>query len=236
MWKGKKISVVFPAYNEEKNIKKAVKEFFLKGIIDEIIVVDNNSRDNTEKEVKKTRAKLVKEKRQGYGWALRRGLDEASGDYIITSEPDGTFVGEDIFKFLMYSDEFDVIFGTRTSKSLIWDNAKMDWFLRIGNVFIAKLLEYFHNGPSLTDVGCTMKLIKRPAFEKIKDKLTVGGNHFSPDFMITCIRSKLRCVEIPVNYKARIGDSTITNTPWKSFKLGLKMINFIVFYRLTNRY
>lgn len=235
MWKGKTVSVVFPAYNEEENIKNAIEDFFSTGIVDEIIVVDNNSKDNTSEEVKKTKAKLIKETKQGYGWALRRGLNEASGDYIFTAEPDGTFMGQDIFKFLAYIDEFDVIFGTRTSKSLIWDNAKMDWFLRVGNVFLAKLLEYFHNGPCLTDVGCTMKLIKRSAFQKINRKLTVGGSQFSPGFMILCIRSKLRCVEIPVNYKERIGASTITNTSWKSFKLGIKMINLIVFYKLRHK-
>jgi len=234
MWEKKKVSVVFPAYNEENNIKRAVNNFLDTGIVDEVIVVDNNSRDRTAEEVKKTKAKLVTEKEQGYGAALRRGLNESSGYYVFTAEPDGTFEGKDVFKFLMYSEEFDVVFGTRTSKSLIWDNAKMDWFLRIGNVFIAKILEYTHNGPSLTDVGCTMKLVKRPVLNKIKDKLTVKGSYFSPEFMMACIKSGFKCVEIPINYKERIGASKITNTTWKSFKLGIRMIVFILFYNLTH--
>jgi len=53
MWKGKKISVVFPAYNEGKNIRKAIDEFFAIDIVDEIVVVDNNSKDNTAEEAKK---------------------------------------------------------------------------------------------------------------------------------------------------------------------------------------
>lgn len=234
MWNGKKISIVFPAYNEEKNIRKAVNDFLATKIVDEVVVVDNNSIDRTAKEVKKTKARLVIETEQGYGSALRRGLNEATGYYIFTAEPDGTFEGKDVSKFLMYSDEFDVVFGTRTSKSLIWDNAKMDWFLRVGNVFIAKILEYTHNGPSLTDVGCTMKLIKRPVLEKIRDKLTVQGSYFSPEFMIACIKSGFKCVEIPINYKERIGTSKITSNTWKSFKLGIRMITFIIFYRFTH--
>lgn len=231
MWQGKRISVVFPAYNEEKNIKNAVEDFFSTKIVDEIIVVDNKSKDKTNEEAKKTKAKVVKEMRQGYGWALRRGMEEASGDFIFTAEPDGTFVGKDIFKFLQYSDEFDVVLGTRTSKALIWSNAKMNWFLRVGNWFIAKVLEYIHNGPCFTDVGCTFKLIKKPALNKIKDKFTVGGSHFSPEFMILVLKNNIKCIEIPVTYKERIGDSKITSNFWKSFKLGLRMIALIVRYR-----
>ncbi len=231
MWKNKKISVVFPAYNEEKNIKNAIEDFFSIGIVDEIVVVDNNSTDNTVKEAKKTKARLVREKRQGYGWANRRGLREASGYYIITAEPDGTFIGKDVLKLLSYTDDFNVVFGTRTAKELIWEGAKMNWFLRVGNVFIAKLLEYVHNGPCLTDVGCTLKLIKRDALNKIINKFRVGGSSFSPEFMILAIKNKLKCVEIPVNYKGRIGQSKITSNFWKSFKLGLVMIALVISYK-----
>lgn len=231
MWKGKKVSVVFPCYNEEKNVRRAINDFFSNGYVDEIIAVDNNSKDNTAKEIKKTKAKYVLETKQGYGNALMRGMREATGSIIMTPEPDNSFIGKDVIKFLVYSDDFSVVFGTRTSKALVWSGAKMDWFLRIGNWAVAKFLEYLHNGPCLTDVGCTWKLIKRESYEKIKNKLSVGGNHFSPEFMIICIRSKLKCVEIPINYRERIGESKITSNFWKSFKLGLKMIFLIIRYR-----
>ncbi len=231
MWNGKKVSVVFPCYNEEKNIRRAINDFFSTGYVDELVVVDNNSKDKSMSEIKKTKAKYVLEKKQGYGNALMRGLKEAKGDLIITAEPDNSFIGKDVIKLLIYSDDFNVVFGTRTSKSLIWDGAKMNWFLRWGNVFVAKLLEYLHNGPCLTDVGCTLKLIDKKSYNFIKDKLNVGGSHFSPQFMLLCIRSKLECVEIPVNYRDRIGDSKITANFWKSFKLGMKMIGMIIEYR-----
>lgn len=231
MWKNKTVSVVFPAYNEEKNIRNAVEDFFSTGVVDEVIVVDNNSTDNTAEEAKKTKAKVVVEHKQGYGYANRRGLKEAKGHYVVTSEPDGTFIGRDIFKMLAYTDDFDVVFGTRTAKELIWKGAKMNWFLRIGNVFVAKLLEYIHNGPCLTDVGCTMKLIKKDELNKIINKFRVGGSSFSPEFMVLAIKNKLRCVEIPVNYKGRIGQSKITSNFWKAFKLGLVMIALIIYYK-----
>jgi glycosyltransferase involved in cell wall biosynthesis len=231
MWNHKTISVVFPAYNEEENIRNAIQDFFSTGVIDEIIVVDNNSSDATAEEVKKTKAKLITEHRQGYGWANRRGLKEAKGDLIITCEPDGTFSAQDIFKLLAYSGDFDAVFGTRTSKECIWSGANMNWFLRLGNEFIAKLLEYCFNGPSFTDVGCTFKCISKSALRKIEKRFTVGGSHFSPEFMILCVMKNIRTVEIPLNYGKRIGTSKITGSFWKAFKLGLVMIGLILAYR-----
>src|SRR5687768_1490712 len=101
------VSVVLPAYNEEPNIRQAVEDFFATGVVDEIIVVDNNSRDRTIDEARLTRARVVQESRQGYGHALRRGLREATGDLVVLSEPDGTFVARDILKLLAYSEDFE---------------------------------------------------------------------------------------------------------------------------------
>lgn len=235
MYKGKKVSIVFPVYNEEENIRNAINDFFSIGIADEVIAVDNNSKDRSAEEIKKTKARYSRETRQGYGYALRRGLNEATGYYIITAEPDGTFFAKDILKLLAYSDDFDAVFGTRTSKETIWSGANMNWFLRLGNVFVAKLMEYMFNGPCFTDVGCTMKLIKNDALQKIKKKFTVGTSHFSPEFMILCLKNKIRTIEIPVNYGRRIGKSKITGSFWKAFKLGLVMIGLIFSYKLGTR-
>jgi len=235
MWNQKKISIVLPVYNEEKGVKACIEDFFSTGVVDEVIAVDNNSIDNSARLIKESQAKYFNEKIQGYGAALQRGLKEAKGDYIIMAESDGTFIAKDIFKFLAYVDEFDVIFGTRTSKSLIWSGAKMNLFLRVGNVIVAKLLEYLHNGPCLTDVGCTMKIIKKESLEKIQCQFSVKGSHFNPEVMLLTIKNKIKCVEIPVNYKERVGDSKITSNFWKSFKLGIIMIVYIFKKRLKRK-
>src|SRR4029453_3122171 len=137
----KTVSVVLPAYNEEGYIRPAVDDFFIPDVVDEVIVVDNNSRDRTADEARQTRARVVHERLQGYGHALRRGLQEATGDIVILAEPDGTFIGRDVLKLLAYADDFDMVCGTRTSRELIWQQAKMGWFLRVGNWAVAKLLQ-----------------------------------------------------------------------------------------------
>ena len=231
MWKENKVSVVFPTYNEKDYIRKAIEEVFETNLVDEIIVVNNNAAKGTSEEIAKTRAKEVFEKKQGYGFAVRKGLEVAKGDLIILSEPDGTFLGRDIIKLLSYSDDFDVVFGTRTSRNLIWKGANMGFFLKWGNVFIAKLIEVLYNTTMLTDVGCTMRLIKKKELKKIQSKFRVGGSHFAPEMMVLAIKSKMKFIEIPVNYRERTGESTITGNKIKAFFLGLKMIWLILTYR-----
>jgi glycosyltransferase involved in cell wall biosynthesis len=235
MFRNKKVSVVFPVYNEEKNIRKAIESFFLHPAVDEVIAVDNNSTDKSAVEIGQTRAKYVLEKRQGYGAALQRGMSESVGDVIITCEPDGTFSVNDIEKLLIYSDDFECVFGTRTSRSLIWSGANMNFSLRMGNWAVAKFLEYLFNGPSLTDVGCTYKLISREAYERIAPKLLVQGSHFSPEFMIRVLQNNIKCAEIPVHYGVRIGESKITGRTWPAIKLGFRMILFIFKERIIWR-
>jgi len=228
MWNNKTVQVVFPAYNEEESVKSAIDEFYATGYIDSVLVVDNNSTDNTKSEILKTKATYIHEINPGYGSALTRGLREASANLIVTCEPGGTFSAKDLLKLLVYSEDFEVVFGTRTSKVCIWDGANMNWFLRVGNVAVAKLLEYLFNGPCLTDVGCTMKLIDKKVLDKIKDSFTVQKSHFQPEFMIDCILASKKVIEVPLNYYVRKGVSKITGSFTKAFKLGNIMILYII--------
>jgi glycosyltransferase involved in cell wall biosynthesis len=234
MYNGLRVSVVMPAYNEAEGVSEAVHGFLRLPEVDEVLVADNNSRDRTAELARAAGARVVSETRQGYGFACRRALEQAQGDYILIAESDGTFRPTDIHKFLAYSGEFDVVFGTRTSKSCIWEGCNMGPFLRYGNWAVAKFLEYLHNGPCLTDVGCTYKLVRRQALEHIAPLFRVGGSHFSPELMMLAIRSKLNCVEIPVHYQPRIGTSKITGNFWKAFRLGWRMIGMIALYRFRS--
>ncbi|MBI4243141.1 MAG: glycosyltransferase family 2 protein [Planctomycetes bacterium] len=232
MYKGQKVSVVFPAYNEEENIVNAVNEAFAVEFVDEVLVVNNNSKDKTEQLVKTTKARLVNENTQGYGSALTRGLKDASGEIIILCEPDNTFVMSDILKLLSYCDDFDMVLGTRTTRELLWAEANMGWFLRVGNIMVAKLLEVLFSTPSLSDCGCTFRLVKVKAAKLIVNNLTVKGSHFLPEMVIVARRNGVNFVEIPLNYKGRRGTSKITGTLKGTIKTGMNMILLILKYRI----
>ena len=171
-------------------------------------------------------------KTQGYGIALRRGMEEAIGDYIVY-EPDSTFSAKDIYKFLAYIDDFDCIFGTRTAKFLI-HKKKQKWiFFSELEIFSSKILEYMFLGPTLSDVGCTYKVISRQSYEKIKKDLNVVGSEFQPELMINLIL-KVRILEIPVNYLEREGKSKITYNFTSSSVLALKMLFLMFRLRITS--
>lgn len=228
------VSLVLPAFNEEQNVKRALEEFREAHPFFEVLVVDNNSTDATSA-IAKDLARVVSEKNQGFGWAVRRGLAEAKGDLIILAEPDGTFVSRDVLKLLAYAQDFDLIIGTRTTRELIWGEANMGWFLRIGNIVVAKLIELLFSGPSLSDCGCTLRLIHKDALRKIAPHFTVGGSHLLPEMVILALKHQLRVIEIPVNYRSRVGTSKITGSTWRAFWVGIDMIKLTLRYRFLGR-
>jgi len=234
MYNCKTVSVVMPAYNEEKGIATVVRSFLSLPEVDEVIVANNSSSDKTAELAAAAGATVVREERRGYGYASQTALRSAASDFVIIVESDVTFRAEDVRKFLVYAEDFDVVIGSRTSKSCIWEGSNMGPFLRYGNWAVGKLLEYVHNGPCLTDVGCTYKLLRREALQHLMPMFTVGRSHFSPELMILAIRSHLKCIEIPVHYGPRTGTSKITGTFWKAFRLGLRMIGMIVAYRFKH--
>jgi glycosyltransferase involved in cell wall biosynthesis len=241
-WRGSRISVVFPTYNERDSIRSAILDFAATDVVDEILVVNNNAAPGTSEEVAAAVAQIrndtlvreIREARQGYGFAIRRGLKEADGDNIIVSEPDGTFLGRDVFKLLAYVDDFDVVYGSRTARTFIWRGANMGVWLRWGNWGVAKMMEFLFNSTNLTDVGCTMRLIRRDALARIEGQFTVGGSAFGPEMMLLSLLAGLRVIQVPVNYLPRIGVSSVTGDSGKAVRLGFSMIGLVLKYRVRS--
>lgn len=235
MWNDQRVSVIFPTYNEKASLHDCVRDAWENSYVDEVIVVDNNAAEGSADEAQRAGATVFHEPRQGYGAAIQRGLAEATGDLLVLSEPDGTFSGHDINKLLAYSDDFDVVYGTRTTLQLIWGGANMGWFLRIGNVAVAKFAELLFNTSQLTDVGCTMRLLRRKAYTDLAPHFTVQGSHFGPEMMVLSFIEGLRTIQVPVNYRARVGESSVTGDTLKAIRVGLQMIGLITRYRLRSR-
>jgi glycosyltransferase involved in cell wall biosynthesis len=228
MPKKQKISVILPTYNEKDSIRKVIKDFEATGVIDEIIVINNNAAEGTSEQVAGTSAIEIFESVPGYGSAIQRGYKEATGDLIFVCEPDDTFVAEDVHKFLSYIHDVDVVYGSRTVKNFIGEGANMGHFLKIGNWFVAKMLQVLYRTNSLSDVGCTFRLIKKPALKKIQSSFRVKSGFFGPEMMLLTNHFDIPAVQIPIKYQARVGESSYTGDFKKAFILGMKMIWFII--------
>ena len=96
------------------------------------------------------------------------------------------------------------------------------------------MLEFLFNTVCLTDVGCTYRLIKRSALREIEPHFTVGGSHFGPEMMLITVLKKVKIVQIPVNYRPRVGESAVTGDLVKAFFLGMRMIGMIWSFRLRS--
>jgi hypothetical protein len=236
------IAVGIIAYNEAEAITGVVREFQAQDDVVAVIVIDNNSRDATASLARAAGARVVKEPRQGYGYACIRALQEAlkvsEAELIVLTEGDGTFAGADIAKFEAYIGQADMVIGTRVVPGLVEDGSQMDYFFTWGNIAVGSLLmlRFWHSqflgAARLSDVGCTYRMIKREALEGIMPDLTVGGHHFSPHMMLVALYRHLSLVEIPISFRKRIGTSKGAGRSfWMGLKVGLRMIGHIIFHR-----
>jgi len=230
MWQGKKVSVVLSTYKERSSIRKAIDDYFATGFVDEVIVVNNNAENGTDNEIKKTNAKLIYEKRQGYGYAFQRGIKEASGDYVFLSEPDGTYLASDLERFLVYGRDFPVVVGTRTNQSAILDGASMGLFRKLANVFEAKVIEILFATNSLTEIGCTCKLFNKDAIKQIQPLWRTKNALFATELLLLVVAKRIKFIEIPVTFQERVGESTLTGKWYQLIKWGLRILSFILLF------
>ena len=222
MFNNKLVSVVFATYKEKDSVRKVIEDFFASGYVDEIIVVNNNAEKGTDEEVKKTKARLVYEPRQGYGYTYQTGIASARGDYILLCEPDGTFVGSDIERFLVYAKTgFDVVLGSRTGQNTPLSGADMGIWRKFANVFEAKTIEILFNTNALTDVGCTYKLFTKKALKKLAPLWKTRNSLFATELVLLTVSQNLKFIEIPVTFKKRVGTSTFTAAWYKLAKWGI---------------
>lgn len=235
MWNGRTVSVILMTYAERDSIRKVIEDFEATGVVDEILVVNNNAQEGTSEEVAPTSAREVVETSQGYGHAIRRGLHESTGDLVVLAEPDGTFLAKDIIKLLAYSEEVDAVLGTRTTNELIWEGANMGAFLKWGNWAVAKMVEFLFNTSHLSDIGCTYRLLTRETADFLAANMKVGTSHAGPEMLMLLLASKRRFVEVPVNYLPRVGTSSVTGDYGVAFLLGMRMIRLIIGFRLRAR-
>lgn len=236
MFRGRTVSLVIPAYNEEETIAQVVSEFRGEPHVDEIVVVDNNCRDRTAALAAEAGARVVAEQRPGYGAALFAGLQAAKGDVLVLTEADGSFRARDLEKLLVYLEDAGMVMGTRTTRQLVQQGANMRFLLRWGNVAMAKILQLLWLRPSeprFTDVGCTYRALTRETWNAIRDHVRETGPAFSPEMMCAALNARCRVIEIPISYSSRKGgESKHSDTFSRQARTALKMFRTICRKRL----
>ena len=240
------ICLVIPAYNEEKSIENVILDYQKQRHVNEILIIDNNSTDNTVSIAEKCNVKVIKKSQNlGFGHSFVLGLKEAlktNANIIATTEADGSFNAYDLKKMLPYLDNCDMVIGTRQNQILTQKGNQNSLLHVWGNFWLAKLIQikYFsllHAGiVNLTDVGCVFRVLRKDGLEKVIDQLTFENSDTPKADMAAAIHltlvgieNDLRILEIPVTFNRRIGDSKIkSNTMTRGIKICLDFLWFIL--------
>jgi Glycosyl transferase family 2 len=227
----KQVTVVLTAYNDEKSIGEAVKDFLASPFVRSLIVVSNASTDNTMQVAIEAGAVTVNEPKQGYGRCVYRCFQEAlfhdETELIVLCEGDMTFRATDIEKLLAYAPHADIVNGTRTVERLRAHTTQLSTFMYYGNFFVGKLLEAKHLGRStLTDVGTTYKLCRRDALRRLMPLLDPTINlEFNAYFLDRALAYGLTVVECPVTFHPRWGESKGGNVNnLRALTVGFRML------------
>jgi len=221
-----KISVILPAYNEEASIGLVLKAL-PRETLHEIIVVDNNSTDDTARVALENGAKVVGEKRQGYGSACLKGISELDDpDIVVFLDADYSDYPEELTQLVepIIAGKMDFVLGSRmilpASRNALLPQA------RYGNRLAVFLIRLFF-GWRFTDLG-PFRAIRYESLQALGMQDKDFG--WTVEMQIKAVKHGLRIQEIPVRYRERVGVSKITGTVSGTFKAGTKIIYTIFKY------
>ncbi len=223
-----RISVIIPAFNEEDSIG-LVLDALPQNLIHEVIVVDNNSTDNTARSASEKGARVVAEQRRGYGSACLKGISVLDNpDIVVFLDGDFSDYPEEIVKLVepIESGEMDFVLGSRMilpeSRSALLPQS------RYGNQLAVFLMRLFFKH-QFTDLG-PFRAIRYESLKAIAMQDTNFG--WTVEMQIKAVKKGLRILEIPVKYRERVGVSKITGTFSGTIKAGTKIIYTIFKYLL----
>lgn len=202
-----KLSIVIPVYNEQKTIRKILSQIDkvdINNIEKEIIIVDDFSNDGTRRTLKQIQVErpdikiIYKEENEGKGAALRTGFGSTSGDYVIVQDADLEYDPKDYHKLIQAMEEnhVDVVYGSRFSGNY----KDMSSLHYIGNKFLTLLTNLLY-GVLLTDMETCYKLMPGEFVRNLK--IDSNRFNFEPEVTAKILKSDLKIVEIPINYKGR---------------------------------
>ena len=225
------IKVIIPAYNEEKAIANVINE--IPKNVNEIIVISNNSTDNTIEVAKNAGATVLSEYKKGYGYACLKGIEyiasqEIKPDIIVFLDGDYSDYPDELTKLIepILNQNIDFVIGARAEN--LREKHSMTPQQIFGN-WLATFLMTLSFNAKFSDLG-PFRAIK---YEKLlalqmEDK-TYG---WTVEMQLKVLKQKMTYVEIPVKYKNRIGVSKVSGTVKGSILAGIKIIGWILKYSL----
>ena len=227
------ITVIIPAYNEEKSIGKVIQD--IPGdSINHVIVVNNNSTDNTTEVAKNAGAIVLSEDRKGYGWACLKGNEYSKTlqtDIIVFMDGDYSDYPEEITKVLapILEKDFDMVIGSRVLGKR--EKGALTPQQVFGNWLATRLIKLVYKA-KFTDLG-PFRAIKSDALEALN--MTDKTYGWTIEMQIKAVKKKMLFCEVPVNYRKRIGVSKVSGTIKGTLLAGIKIIFAIWKYRLKQK-
>jgi glycosyltransferase involved in cell wall biosynthesis len=217
------VSVVIPCLNEAENIESCVKAAL--GAIErmrvpgEVVVADNNSEDDSVRLAQEAGARVVIERRRGYGSAYLAGFAASTGRYIVMADADLTYDFEEIPHFVEELQAgAELVMGDRM------DNIQpgaMPWLHRyIGNPILTGLLNLFFR-TGISDAHCGMRALRREVLPRLDLRTT--GMEFASEMVIRASKENLKIAEFPIEYHPRGGESKLS-----SFRDGWRHLRFLL--------
>lgn len=222
------ISLIIPTRNEEFSILDVLEEF--KDVVDEIVVVDNQSTDLTVQVARKAGAIVHEVNVGGYGATIQEGIKKSKGNIVVLMEGDHTFRSENLKSLISNLQDADMVIGSRTTK-LNPPDSPMKGLLRLGNITYGKIIQLFwwKDSPSFTDVGCTYRAMWRSSYFKIAKKIHSKGPEFIVDLTIEALSAGLKTKEVPIAYFPRKeGESKHSANYFQISRTALKMLRVIL--------
>jgi glycosyltransferase involved in cell wall biosynthesis len=225
------INVIIPAFNEADSIGRVIKE--LPKTVSEIIVVNNNSTDDTLKNAERARATVLTEKRKGYGYACLCGLNyiakkSKAPDIIVFIDGDYSDYPEELDKVIAPILERNLDFVVGARKKSLREEGSMTPQQIFGNWLATFLMRLFF-GAKFTDLG-PFRAIK---YEKLKELEMQDKTYgWTVEMQLKILKKKMTYTEVPVRYKKRIGVSKVSGTVKGSIFAGIKILGWIFKYSI----